>query len=83
VNTPTEVGGIYKRKDRCLADAKIYNLYKLDSKAQVQAKSGYITKGGRLFETPKTKQWVVAGGLFSNCQSWKGSGCDVSVVELD
>ncbi|CAB9510324.1 Phospholipid:diacylglycerol acyltransferase [Seminavis robusta] len=93
INVPTEVGAIYKRKDNCLAESRLDNLYKLDARARVDAKSGYTSKGGLLFETSKTRQYVADGRKvcgdgtvpywsLQHCHTWKSSTCDVSVVEL-
>ena len=93
-NLPTEVGGVYKRKDNALAQNHLRNLYQLDSKACVDGTSGYTLKQGILYETPKTRQ-AVAGNLavcgdgtvpywsLQHCKTWESSGRRVSVVELD
>lgn len=98
INIPTEVGGVYKRKDECLTQNHLRNLYQLDSKAYMQNQSGFTLKQGLLYETPQTKQ-VVAGGSqiktvcgdgtvpywsLQHCKSWEAcQGKQVSVVELD
>ena len=60
INLPTEVGAIYKRKDTCLSDDRIKNLYKLDTGAELASRcpqnDGYIVKNGILLETKNTKQ---------------------------
>jgi hypothetical protein len=96
INLPTEVSGIYKRKDTCLSDSRLKNLYKLDVGAQVarhDKDSGYIVRNGVILETKKTKQHVAAGRQVSgdgtvpywslqHVRTWQGP-CEVSVVELD
>ena len=94
INIATEVGSVYKRKDNSLAQNYLKNLYQLDTKAHVDAKSGYLIKHGLLYETPNTRQ-SVAGGLavcgdgtvpywsLQHCKTWESEGRQVSVVELD
>jgi hypothetical protein len=94
INLPTEMAGIYKRKDNCLSNDRLRNLYKLDSKATVDLASGYTVKGGLMFETKDTKQTVAGGRRVSgdgtvpfwslqHAKSWQGPSCEVSVVELE
>lgn len=92
INIATEVGSVYKRKDNSLSQHHLTNLYQLDTKAQVDARSGYSIKQGILYETPKTRQ---AGGLtvcgdgtvpywsLQHCKTWESEDRRVSVVELD
>jgi hypothetical protein len=94
INLPTEMAGIYERKDTCLSNDRLRNLYKLDSKATVDRASGYTANGGLLFETKHTKQTVAGGRRVSgdgtvpfwslqHAKSWQGPSCEVSVVELE
>ena len=94
INLPTEMAGVYKRKDTCLSNDRLRNLYRLDSKATVDPTSGYTVKGGLMFETKHTKQAVAGGRCVSgdgtvpywslqHAKSWQGPSCDVSVVELE
>jgi hypothetical protein len=91
INMPTEVGAIYKRKDTCLSSEHLQNLYKLDSKARIDKKSGHSLSYGLIMETPKTTQAAGQKGsgdgtvpLWSLQHVWNWQGpCDVSVVELD
>ena len=97
INLPTEVGAIYKRKDTCLSDGQLKNLYRLDAFAELapdSRKEGYITKNGILLETKQTKQPMEENRAVSgdgtvpywslqHVKTWQGPSCDVSVVELD
>jgi hypothetical protein len=94
INVPTEIGGVYKRKDSCLSEDELKNLYVLDTKASVDHKSGYVVKSGVLMETPKTVQKVannrsVCGDgtvpywSLQHCNTWKSPDREVSIVELD
>ena len=94
INLPTEMAGVYERKDTCLSNDRLRNLYKLDSKATVDQASGYTVKGGLMFETKHTKQTVAGGRRVSgdgtvpywslqHAKSWQGPSCEVSVVELE
>jgi hypothetical protein len=94
INLPTEMAGVYERKDTCLSSDRLRNLYKLDSKATVDRASGYTVKGGVMFETKHTKQTVAGGRRVSgdgtvpywslqHAKSWQGPSCEVSVVELE
>jgi hypothetical protein len=94
INLPTEMAGVYERKDTCLPNDRLRNLYTLDSKATVDRASGHAIKGGVMFGTKHTKQ-TVAGGLrvpgdgtvphwsLQHAKSWQGPSCEVSVVELE
>ena len=94
INLPTEIGAIYKRKDCCLSEEKLKNLYKLDKKATVDSKTGYLIKDGLLMETPKTSQKVasdrhVCGDgtvpywSLQHCKTWASGEREVTVVELE
>jgi hypothetical protein len=94
INLPTEMAGVYKRKDACLSNDRLRNLYKLDSKATVDQASGYTVRGGLMFETKHTKQTVAGGRCVSgdgtvpywslqHAKSWHGPSCEVSVLELE
>lgn len=95
INVTTEVGGVYRRKDRCLNDNELKNLYKLDVKASISNKSsGYMLQNGLLYETKNTEQSVADGRKvcgdgtvpywsLQHCKTWKSAGKDVSVLELE
>jgi hypothetical protein len=94
INVPTEIGGIYKRKDCCLSAEKLKNLYTPDAKATVDSNTGYVINRGLLMETAKTKQKVaddreVCGDgtvpywSLQHCKTWKSAEREVTVVELD
>lgn len=93
INLNTEVGCVYRRKDRCLSDNALKNLYKIDAKASLATKSsGFSLQNGILYETRKTAQangrsvsgdGTVPIWSLEHCKTWKAQGRDVSVVELD
>jgi hypothetical protein len=96
INLPTEMSGIYKRKDTCLSDSRLKNLYKVDVVAQMarhNKDSGYIVRNGVMLETKKTKQHVAGGRQVSgdgtvpywslqHVRTWQCC-CEVSLVELN
>lgn len=97
VNLLTEIGGAYKRRDSCLSEHKLESLYEPDNNATLDKSTGFVMKGGLLFETPTSKQRVVGGKTrqvsgdgtvpfwsLEYCKSWNGVGGRlVTVQELE
>lgn len=95
INLPTEIGGAYKRKDTCFSDTRLESLYEPDTKARIdKASTGYLMKGGILFETPESKQRVVGNKIrqvsgdgtvpfwsLEHSKSWNGIGGRVVTVQ--
>jgi hypothetical protein len=94
INLPTEIGGVYKRKDVCLSECRLKSFFKLDRKASLDPKMGYVVEGGLLLETSKTHQRAADGRQASgdgtvpywslqHCKTWKAPDREVTVVELE
>jgi pimeloyl-ACP methyl ester carboxylesterase len=93
INVPTEIGGIYERKDACMEPGKVKNVYGLNTAATL-SDSQYILKNGLLMETPKTKQVVAKNKRASgdgivpywslhHVNTWKSPHREVTVIELE
>lgn len=62
INLPTEIGAAYRRNDTCISANHLESLYEPDNMATIdKASTGYLMKGGVLFETPHSEQKVVGG----------------------
>ena len=92
INLPTEIGGVYHRKNSCSNPVRVMNVYAPDPKATL-SHSEYIVKNGLLMETPKTKQVVAKNRRVSgdgsvpywslqHVNTWKKTDREVTVVEL-